>query len=200
MPGHDLKAVELFQEKAKPVSIQLVTVKDLFQAMDYALMIAEKKDPCQLLMKVDGPGPDNGQKSLAAPSLSDQNFSILAEKAKNKNIELIRKDLRKRMAGIDVTFGQAEMGIAETATSIIQCRGEDNRLSTMISEIHILALAKSKIVKTLYEAEDFLNRIMKNGSNYTSFISGPSRTADIERVTTLGAHGPMELHIALMEE
>jgi len=41
---------------------------------------------------------------------------------------------------------------------------------------------------------------MKSAPRYLSFISGASRTADIERVLTIGVHGPRELHLLILDE
>jgi L-lactate dehydrogenase complex protein LldG len=42
--------------------------------------------------------------------------------------------------------------------------------------------------------------MMKNTHSYVAFISGASRTADIERVLTIGVHGPQELHILILND
>ena len=70
----------------------------------------------------------------------------------------------------------------------------------MISEIHVALLPVSKIRETAYDVEKELVQDMRRPPNFTAFITGASRTADIERVLALGVHGPLELHILLMEE
>ena len=78
-------------------------------------------------------------------------------------------------------------------------QGEDARLASMLSEVHVIAVPASKVVSGSYDAEDYLREAL-SGNMYTTFISGCSRTSDIERVLTLGVHGPLELHVALITE
>jgi L-lactate dehydrogenase complex protein LldG len=50
------------------------------------------------------------------------------------------------------------------------------------------------------ELESELREGMKSAPRYVSFISGASRTADIERVLTIGVHGPQELHLLILDD
>ncbi|MDR2442071.1 MAG: lactate utilization protein [Deltaproteobacteria bacterium] len=207
MPGNpgtiDASAVELFKAKAKLATIVIAEVKDLAAAIDYAIEVTEKSELGKLMPTKAGtipPSDPNRKKTLTAPSISDADYAVLAQKGEAKGFTMIRSGLRQYLAGIDVGFTVADIGIAETATSACENDSEDYRLASMISETHVLALAKSKIVKTSYDAVSYLKEAFGREHNYTSFISGPSRTADIERVLTLGVHGPLYMHIALMEE
>lgn len=208
MASYDQEAVELFKQKAAPVSIVVVEVPGLEQAMAYAVEVCEKKEACELLLAgCEQPLSPAGEKhchraevkSMAAPALDDKNRQALEKMALAKGFTMLRGAMRSHLAGIDVTFTISPKGIAETATSVLESMDEDLRLATMICEIHVIALKKSDIVKTSYDAESYLQGLMEAGAGYTAFISGASRTADIERVLTIGVHGPLELHVALME-
>ncbi|MDR2051454.1 MAG: lactate utilization protein [Deltaproteobacteria bacterium] len=195
--------VSLFKKRATAVTAKVVEVKDLREAMSYALEVCEKKDFCEQVYVGDnvklGSYGKAAQKMLAAPGLSKQNFAMLEKNGKEKGFTVIRGGLRAHVSGIDVGFSTAEMGIASTGTCVLTLNNEDMRLTTMICEAHVVALPKSRLVNDLEDAENFLNKIMNKGVMYTSFISGPSRTADIERVLVIGVHGPLEMHVALME-
>ena len=109
--------------------------------------------------------------------------------------------MRDRLAGIDIGFTTAEYGIADTGTLMVDCPSEELRLSTMVSEFHVCILPMSKIRANTYAVEKMMLTRMKKAPNYMAYITaGPSRTADIERVLTLGVHGPLELHILLLED
>ena len=195
-------------KKAAPVSIKVVEVKNLPEAMAYAMEVCEKKDFCELLLSGCGEALSTSGaahcvrsevKSLAAPGLSDKDYAELEKLGKSKGFTMLRANMREHLAGIDVAFTEADRAIADTATCILESMSEDLRLATMVCEIHVIALKKSLIANNSYEVEGYLHKLMEGGPNYTAFISGASRTADIERVLTIGVHGPLELHVALME-
>lgn len=208
MAKTDSAAVELYKQKAGPASITVVEVKDMAAAMSYALDVCEKKEFCELLLsgcgeKLSEAGDKHCKrveiKTIAAPGLTDKDFATLEKQGKAKDFTVLRQGMREHLAGIDVGFSTCNAAIAETATCVLECPSEDLRLATMICEVHVVALKKSQIVKSSYELAEYLEEAMSKGPLYTAFISGPSRTADIERVLTLGVHGPLELHVALME-
>lgn len=208
MAVKEVPTVELFKKKAAVVTAKIVEVGNLDDAVAYALDVCEKKEACELLFTgcEENLSPDAAglcgraaAKMIAAPGLDPNAFASLEKQGKEKGFTVISEGMRRYLAGIDVGFTVADMGIADTATCVVASGSEDVRLVTMVCEIHVVALPKSAIVNSLYDAEEFMNKIMEKGSMYTSYISGPSRTADIERVLTLGVHGPLELHVALME-
>jgi L-lactate dehydrogenase complex protein LldG len=107
-------------------------------------------------------------------------------------------DDRIDSAEVGISFAQA--GIARTGSLLLELVDPTARSATALPPIHAVFLAASTIVPDLYALRDTLNTYLSSpGSSYFSIITGPSRTADIERVLTIGVHGPKELHIFILE-
>jgi L-lactate dehydrogenase complex protein LldG len=58
----------------------------------------------------------------------------------------------------------------------------------------------SRIKEKLEDIVDFLEECSEKEHGYLAFISGASRTADIERVLTIGVHGPREMQVIIVED
>lgn len=203
------KRVTLFMEKATAVSAVVTEVKSPLEALDYVVNLCETKEACQLLPAGCGEPLSDGaealcdlkqQKTIAAPGLDSELYSALEAKCQEKGFALIDSGMRQHLAGIDIGFTEVQHGIAETGTLVLESCSEEKRLATMVSEVHVALLPKSKIVDEAYDIEDYLLTAMKDTPDYHAFITGASRTADIERVLALGVHGPLELHILLLED
>lgn len=212
MPTAPLSAADLharFKQKAESVSAIVTEVKTGRDAFEYCVDLCARKEACQLLMA----GCDNflspdaealcdikQEKVIAAPALAPEQAEILAGMCAARGLRLMTGRLRDHLAGIDIGLTFIDYGIAETGTLVLDSRSEDVRLSTMVSEIHIGILPKSKIRLRAEDLESELREIMQSAPGYLAFITGASRTADIERVLALGVHGPLELHILLLED
>ena len=95
--------------------------------------------------------------------------------------------------GVDVGISTAQAGIAETGTLILDSACERHRLVSLVPPVHIAIINASAIVGTLADALTLLQQ--KEISPAITFITGPSRTADIELTLTIGVHGPQELYV-----
>ena len=88
--------------------------------------------------------------------------------------------------------------IAETGT-LMMCSGPDTPPATsLLPETHIAVVPRSRIVTGMEDGWALLRRERGVLPRAVNFISGPSRTADIEQTVTLGAHGPYRVHLLLM--
>ena len=201
--------LEQFTEKAELVSAVVSPVASFSEAVAYTVDLCHNKEACQLLISgCEAPLSASAgdlcdqkqQKILAAPALPAAQFAAMKTACGEKGIQLIADGLRDHLAGIDIGFTEMNYGIAETGTLVLDSSSESVRLATMISEIHVAYLPQSRIRATAYDLEDELETLMAVSPNYTAFITGASRTADIERVLALGVHGPLELHILLGED
>lgn len=142
----------------------------------------------------------HGDRIIAAPDMESAKYELLEKICLEHRVTLLRTNLRNHTNGINMGITFADFGIAETGTVVINSNSEDKRLATMISEIHLALLYRSDIRRSALDMADELSELTARPSSYTAFITGASRTADIERVLAIGVHGPLELHIILLDK
>ena len=95
----------------------------------------------------------------------------------------------------DVGITSAQAAIAETGTLVLDSTRERHRLVSLVPPVHIAIVDASKIYDTLGEALAFIHKTEMSPA--VTFVTGPSRTADIELTLTIGVHGPQELYVII---
>jgi len=98
----------------------------------------------------------------------------------------------------DIGISGVEFGIAETGSVFQDGYDIATRLVTILPPFHVVFLQSAHIVLGITEAFDIIYQSFDRG--YVGFITGPSRTADIERVLTIGVHGPSRFAIIAVDE
>jgi len=122
----------------------------------------------------------------------------LAEAARAAGAALYTEKLRRHAPAADLGVSQMDLGIAETGSIAQDATEAAARLVSTLPPVHLAVLRTEAIVPTLRDA---LARAGENGGPppYWTIITGPSRTADIERVLTIGVHGPARLIILAVD-
>ena len=114
-----------------------------------------------------------------------------------------RNLLREKYFKADVGISGANVVAADTGTLFIIENEGNIRLATGAPPVHIALIGMEKLVPTLGDAYKVAEVTWRYANytvpSYVSLISGPSKTGDIEKVTTYGAHGPKEFHVVFMD-
>lgn len=110
----------------------------------------------------------------------------------------MRVEARAARDGDLVGVTGAFCAIAETGTLMLLTGPDTPAATSLLPETHIALLRVDRIVAGMEEAWQLLRVEHPSLPRAVNFVSGPSRTADIEQTVTLGAHGPYRAHVILV--
>ena len=99
----------------------------------------------------------------------------------------------------DTIITGCECLVAMTGAVVVSSKQFKGRTSTIIPPIHIVIAELSEVVADIKEALTLIKAKYNTLPSMVSHISGPSRTADIEKTLVRGAHGPKELIVILVD-
>jgi L-lactate dehydrogenase complex protein LldG len=97
---------------------------------------------------------------------------------------------------LDVGVTGATAGLAESGTVVLVHGPGRPRMASLIPEVHIALLDAGKMARTMAHWAHENSALAANTTNLV-FVTGPSRTGDIEQELNLGVHGPRHVHVVL---
>lgn len=121
--------------------------------------------------------------------------------------ELIELDWRGSALDVEARAGRSDdlvgitgayCAISESGTLMTLSGPQTPPTVSLLPETHIAVVRRSRIVRTMEDAWAMLRLEHGRMPRAVTFVSGPSRTADIEQTVTLGAHGPYRVHIIIV--
>ena len=103
----------------------------------------------------------------------------------------------------DLGVTGVDYAIAETGTAVVLPRRGVSRVTSLLPPVHVALVKPSQTLEGLDDLY-LLRRLayLRDGVDagaYMNFITGPSRTADIEQTLVIGAHGPRETHMVILD-
>ncbi len=129
------------------------------------------------------------------PALERANISLtIADLAAG----IPRDQLRDLEFAADAGITSVDYGVAETGTLALLAAPGQGRGISLLPPVHIAVLEARHVV---YELAALFEAVTQRGElpSALTFVTGPSRTGDIEQKLTIGVHGPQELHLILIE-
>lgn len=118
----------------------------------------------------------------------------------NPNVEFSNQLDRDRIEQAGMGISEFQLGIAELGSIFQDASIMHERLVSMLPTVHLALLRTSALVETFANALEVIEKAYSGQiPPYLSFITGPSKTADIERELTIGVHGPEKLIIVCID-
>jgi L-lactate dehydrogenase complex protein LldG len=176
----DLEAdglVDLFVAKARGVSASVAEIEEMTDVpgavMNY---LAGENLPARLVQ---------------APALAEMDWKLAPTMETRTGIA---------KEGDETSLTTAVAGVAETGTLLLASGPETPTTLNFVPPTHIVILRRDAVVGPYEDAWDMLRAFSdgKGEPRAANFITGPSRTGDIEQKIEIGVHGPLRLHILIV--
>ncbi|MEW5822582.1 MAG: LUD domain-containing protein [Cyanobacteriota bacterium] len=136
--------------------------------------------------------------------LLNENFKTDIKPDPKEITKFARQHLRQYFIDADIGITGANLLVAETGSIIIISNEGNARLVSTLPEVHIIVTTIEKLVESMSDAHKILHILPKSATgqsitSYISIISGPSKTADVEKELVYGVHGPEHVYLVLMD-
>ncbi len=176
---------DAFKARAEAVSAEVHRFPTMAAALSFILFFLREE------------GVANTAQSFAvwavSPFLKGSDYKRLSEQVPGLKFEVTRELASAARIGIS----QMDWALADTGTLVQDSTQAEQRLVSTLPAIHIALLPTDRILPDL---PALLKKVKPEKCGYLAMITGPSRTADIERVLTIGVHGPLRLIIVAVDE
>ena len=140
-----------------------------------------------------------------APALGARGIDVHPMPAADPADTAERRRLREVAARADLGLTGVDLAIAETGTLVLVSGAGRPRSTSLLPPCHIAVFDRTALIESLRQVGVFLEAWHGDGrppagGASINFITGPSRTADIELTLTRGVHGPKEVHAIFVEQ
>ncbi|HEV2861915.1 MAG TPA: lactate utilization protein [Pyrinomonadaceae bacterium] len=133
-------------------------------------------------------------------AVSDSTLARRVLGGASAGVEVLEAATASEMFECDLGVTGAQWAIAETGTLVLESDAERNRLASLVPTAHVAVVESRQIRQTLGEVMQAINQRGEGAlSRAITFITGPSRTSDIELTLAVGVHGPAELYVIIIE-
>jgi L-lactate dehydrogenase complex protein LldG len=197
-------------EMAQPINLNVIVLKDPPSVTASIIELIQNKDPEWGSQKSVVTWKHPMIESLSLPeALADQKVPVyITELRETDGDEIFRKNERKRLRThvVDSYIGitSADYCMAETASLVMRTHPGQARSVSLVPSIHIAVIHQDQIISDLNELYTLIqwdtDGSREGLTNCMTFISGPSKTADVEATMVHGAHGPREVYIYVMTD
>jgi L-lactate dehydrogenase complex protein LldG len=109
------------------------------------------------------------------------------------------EDFIRRAIGADLGISGVDYAVADTGSLVLVTAPGRARSISLLAPIHIAIVKPNQLLASLNELFPVLRRQSRELPSAITFITGPSRTADIEMTLVVGVHGPQQLHVVLLD-
>ena len=134
---------------------------------------------------------DESVKKVALWPSSDLKDFDLENTLASLGVEIVAANADKRtLAECDLGVTGADAALPETGTLILRAASEHPQLVSLLPRVHLAIVRPAALRADLHQVLDEVK-----GDPRVHFVSGPSRTADIEKTLVIGVHGPQALHV-----
>ena len=199
-PAERKKLLATLVEAAGPINLKVISCEDVNSVTAAIVDLVRDKDPewghKKSVVAWQHPLIEN----LNLPAaLSQQEVNVFFTDLKETEGE----NLRRRVIDSYIGITAADFCMADTATLVMRTRAGQARSVSLVPAIHIAVIELNQIIADLKELYALLKwdpKVKKEGlTNCMTFISGPSKTADIEATMVHGAHGPRQVHVYVIK-